>query len=361
MPHPYVGLPSHQFWRNAIAEREPADIDPVIDVPFRIARVDRVATAGSCFAQHISRTLVAEGFDYLITEASPIGPAAADESYGVFPARFGNIYTVRQLLQLFQRAYGVFEPLDVAWPRADGAWIDPFRPRIQRRGFASPEDLLADRDAHFVAVRNMFERCDVFIFTLGLTEGWRSKRDGAVFPLAPGVSSLVEDMEAYEFHNFDVAEMTSDFRKFIESLRLVNPSARILLTVSPVALVATYERSHVLTATTYSKAALRVVADVVARTHDAVCYFPSYEIITGPQARGRYFERDGREVTPEGVAHVMSIFRNHFLSAEDTKKEQRLPITTASRAETEFEAHRMQEAGRVICDEEALGATLETR
>src|SRR5205807_6284661 len=109
------------------------------------------------------------------------------ENFGVFPARFGNIYTVRQLLQLFQRAYGLFEPTDSEWLSIDAGHIDPFRPRIQQAGFKTVGDLRADRDNHLQAVRQMFEQCDVFIFTLGLTEGWEAMADGAVFPLAPGV------------------------------------------------------------------------------------------------------------------------------------------------------------------------------
>ena len=80
-----------------------------------------------------------------------------------------------------------------------------------------------------------------------------------------------------------------------------------------VALVATYEDTHVLPATVYSKSALRVVAEMATRAHDRVGYFPSYEIITGPQSRGAFFEDDLREVRPEGVAHVMSIFARHYL------------------------------------------------
>ena len=34
-----------------------------------------------------------------------------------------------------------------------------------------------------------FRDLDVFVFTLGLTEAWVAKADGAVFPLAPGVVS----------------------------------------------------------------------------------------------------------------------------------------------------------------------------
>ncbi len=115
-------------------------------------------------------------------------------------------------------------------------------------------------------------------------------------------------------------------------------------------LVATYEAQHVLAATTYSKAALRVVAEMAARSEPDVCYFPSYEIITGPQARGRYFAADLRSVTDEGVARVMGVFGRHFLGE------------TASAARTGSEAAplsaedqtRLEELSEVICDEEAL-------
>lgn len=312
MSNPYAALPDSAFWRRSVSGRSARDVDPVVDVPFTIGRSDWVATAGSCFAQHISRTLVEGGFRYLVTEKAPRTDDARDENYGVFPARFANIYTVRQLLQLIQRAYGLLETVDDAWQRADGRWVDPFRPRIQEDGFPSREAVIRDRDVHLAAVRTMIERADVFVFTLGLTEAWVSPRDGAVFPLASGVVSGAED--ASVFKNFSVAEMTADLLAAIDLMRRVNSRLRIILTVSPVALIASYERRHVLVSTVASKSALRVVADEVSRTVPAVAYFPSYEIITGPQARSEFFEDDLREVRPEGVEHVMGIFRRHFLA-----------------------------------------------
>jgi hypothetical protein len=132
-----------------------------------------------------------------------------------------------------------------------------------------------------------------------------SNIDEAVFPLAPGVVGSGENAADYRFENFRVAGMVDDMAQFIERFRVVNPTARIILTVSPVALVATYEDRHVLVSTTASKAALRTVADEIAAEFDNVAYFPSYEIITGPHARGRFFADDLRDVTPEGVQHVM--------------------------------------------------------
>ena len=81
----------------------------------------------------------------------------------------------------------------------------------------------------------------------------------------------------------------------------MNPRVKVILTVSPVPLVATAEEAHVLVATTLSKSVLRVAAEVVSARGRDVAYFPSYEIITGPQARGRYFAEDLRSVTDEGV------------------------------------------------------------
>ena len=355
MLNPYSALCDFAFWRRAVGGVPWDEVDPVSEVPFHIARTDRVATAGSCFAQHISRTLVADGFCYLVTESGPLTPAAAPEGYGVFPARFANVYTVRQLLQLFQRAYGLFEPQDAAWKRPDGAWVDPFRPRIQVEGFPGPDAVALDCDSHLLAVRAMFEQCDVFVFTLGLTEAWVSTRDGSVFPLSPGVVGGDEDPANYAFRNFEVAEMTEDLLTFVDWLRRVNPDVRIVLTVSPVPLIATYERRHVLVSTTYSKAALRVVADAVARARTGIAYFPAYEIITGPQAGARYYESDLREVRPEGVAHVMSIFRRHFLAeaASAAPLPQQAEPARDARVQ-DFVRQRMEQLEGIICDEEAL-------
>lgn len=353
MSNPYSNLPQFAFWRRAVSKIDPAVFDPVTMTPFVIASADRVATAGSCFAQHISRTLAKEGFNYLVTETGPQSAGAVDQNYGVFPARFGNLYSVRQLLQLFQRAYGLFDSVDRAWLRNDGKYVDPFRPQIQDVGFETPEGLGADREAHFVAVQEMFETCDVFVFTLGLTEAWCSRADGAVFPLAPGV--VAEGPGEYRFENFSIESMVSDFTRFFGMLREVNPAVRIILTVSPVPLIATFEPQHVLLSTTYSKSALRVVADIVARSQKNVAYFPSYEIITGPQARGRYFADDLRDVTPEGVAHVMEVFKRHFLDRNSAHSPIEETLETGARRKM-ADAKEREEEFQVICDEEVLDA-----
>src|SRR4051794_14198600 len=136
--HPYTRAPDHAYWRRAFSGKPFNQIDPVVSFPYKIGRQHKVVTAGSCFAQHISRYLKDSGYSYLETEqAHPlIAPEVRERySYGVFSARYGNIYTSRQLLQLMKRAYGEFTPEDDVW-REEGRFVDPFRPNIQPSGFA---------------------------------------------------------------------------------------------------------------------------------------------------------------------------------------------------------------------------------
>ncbi len=351
--HPYKSLPPENFWARSIALDDFRAVDPVVRTKFRITREDKVVTAGSCFAQHIARHLKVKGFRYFVTESAPAAfekTLARKYGYGVFSARYANIYTARQLVQLLRRAYGEFQPQDDIWAAEDGRFIDPFRPQIQPRGFACLAEYQAARRSHFAAVRRAVEQLDVFVFTLGLTEAWRSREDGAVYPLCPGVSGGSFDAGRHEFVNFGVAETIADMDEAIRFIRARNPRARVILTVSPVPLAATAEPRSVLVSTTYSKSVLRVAAEEIAAKDDRILYFPSYEVITGSFSRGRYFAKDLREVTPAGVQHVMRLFLAHCGEAGEMPAlppQKRRPAGALRVAE-------LQSAMDVVCEEASL-------
>jgi len=353
--NPYQQLPDRSFWRRAVAQVAAAEVDPVGEFGLRIGTSTKVATAGSCFAQHIARHLSNSGFHYYVAEQGhPILPETvrAGQNYGVYSCRYGNIYTARQLLQLIQRAYGEFKPAEDAWEEGPGVVVDPFRPTIQVGGFASTSEMQIDRAQHLAAVRRMFETLDVFVFTLGLTETWRSRRDGAVFPLCPGVQGGTFDADKYEFYNQPVEDVIADLTAFRQKLASVNGRAQIILTVSPVPLVATGEAGqHVLSATTYSKSVLRVAAETLRRRFADVHYFPSYEIVTGAHSRGAYFANDLRSVREEGVAHVMRLFMQHAGDASTPADAKPVPASRSDR-------HRAlsEQLVEVECDEIALDA-----
>lgn len=335
-----------------MAKVDMAAVDPVLFGRFKIAREDKVVTAGSCFAQHIARNLSKAGFNFHVTEtAHPLArpSIAADYGYGMFSARYGNIYTSRQLLQLFRRAGGEFLPEEDFWTNENGRYIDPFRPSIQPGGYLTLEEFRADRQQHFAAVMKAFHEMDVFVFTLGLTECWASRTDGAVYPLCPGVVAGDYDPDRYRYLNLSVDEVVADFLEFFDRISAFNQKFKCILTVSPVPLIATAEKKHVLVSTTYSKAVLRVAAEIIERERpDSVAYFPSYEIITGNHARGNYYGSDLRSVTEDGVNHVMRLFFRHYASVDSSTSVNREapPVSDHDR--------EMRELVQVQCDEEAL-------
>lgn len=309
MTNPYRSQPERAFWKHAVSPRSASALEGLATLPDDLATA-RIATAGSCFAQHIGRALRARGLNFLDMEPAPgfLTPEQADRyGYNVFSCRTGNVYTTRQLFQLFQEAYGQRAPKDWLWRRDDRV-IDALRPGVFADGFADETTARQMREAHLARLRAMFESLDIMVFTLGLTEVWTSRKDGTAYPMAPGVLGGEWDPDRYVFHNLTTAEVRADLEAFRTALHGVNPGARILLTVSPVPLAATATDEHVLTATTFSKAILRAVAGEMANAYDDVFYFPSYELITGQPARHFYYAPDLREVTPEGVAMVMQHF-----------------------------------------------------
>ena len=340
--NPYTEAPNHAFWSRAVSRVATSDVDPVCSPSFRITADTKVGTAGSCFAQHIARHMRRLGLQPFITEwpHAELRQWAEHFHYGIYSARYGNLYTARQASQLFLRAFGLFTPSEAPWRGRQGEYIDPFRPLIPE-GFATLREFERDRERHFVAVRQLFRELDVFVFTLGLTEAWLSRDDGAVFPACPGTAAGIWDESRYRFHNFSVTDTVADLEKLIKAIRGVNQKAKFILTVSPVPLVATATGGHVLPSTIYSKSVLRVAAQEIADQHDGIDYFPSYEIITGPHADG-YFEGDRRSVSEIGIAHVMRVFAKHYL-----QEANEFAQTSPQPAPGEAAGAGMQ----VICDE----------
>jgi GSCFA family len=198
-------------------------------------------------------------------------------------------------------------------------------------------------------VRRSLAEMDVFVFTLGLTECWEDVEDGAIFPIAPGVAGGAFDAQKIRFRNFDETDCWSDLKQAITLIREINPAVRIVLTVSPVPLAATYENRHVLLSTTWSKAVLRIVAEKAVRQFDLCAYFPSYEIITSPHLRGRYFADDCREVLPAGVDHVMRVFRKTFVGPQTGDRLPSVPRHNSHKTDIQFaEIERDME---LLCDE----------
>lgn len=124
MSHPYETLPEDRFWRTAVAERDALEIAGLWKPRHQIGRRTGIVTAGSCFAQHFAKALVARRYRWLDFEPGPAGLTAEqrkDYHYGTFSFRTGNIYTPRMLRQWLTWALTDTPLPDEVWERTAGS------------------------------------------------------------------------------------------------------------------------------------------------------------------------------------------------------------------------------------------------
>ena len=333
MENPYRDLLPNRYWKTGVATCSPLRHEDLFTPKWSLDRKVKIATAGSCFAQHISSTLRANGFNVLDYEPAPEDlPAEKRKAsgYDLFSCRYGNIYTSRQFVQLARECFGLtnlFVDTNAIWVR-EGRYYDALRPTIPSGGYLTKQEVIDERNKHLQAVKLMLLECDLLIFTLGLTETWIDGVSNVAYPTAPGVISQPE-RDSVDFCNLGYKEIYSDLEELSCLLAEKRQAPlKFLLTVSPVPLTATSGGTHVLLANTYSKAVLRAVSGDMANSFENFDYFPSYEIVTNPASRSSLYEDNLRSVTSNGVDCVM----DHFLSSYGIKG---ISTNSDSREETQ--------------------------
>lgn len=351
MANPYLSAPLQAFWRHGVAASKGEDFSHLFTPKFSIDQNDVIATAGSCFAQHISRALIAAGCRMLDAEPAPrqLPPDTAKAfGYGLYSGRYGNIYTARQMRELLEEIFCTPAPPVLCWPLGAG-WVDALRPRLEPEGLASQLEVAVQRKEHLAALKARLPECSLFVFTLGMTEAWQDLASGRTLPVCPGVIAGSFSDLTTRFVTFRYPEVMEDLTRLRNLLHRLNPKIRLLLTVSPVPLAATASGRHVLAASTRSKATLRAAAEDFADAHADVDYFPSFEIVTSPAARSPRFEQNLRHVRAETVDAIMALFMQAYGLAPVMPKD--LALAAAPTPAQSDDAD-----DRLICEEALLDA-----
>ena len=189
---------------------------------------------------------------------------------------------------------------------------DPYRRIILYDSFDEAE---ADFARHRLSLARALERAEVLILTLGLTEIWQDRSDGSVIclPSGPYVNEG-GDMSRYRFRVSRYTENLENLERIHTIMAAHNPGCKLLVTVSPVHLWATFRKDiDVISASCNSKSTLRAAADEFAARHDNVFYFPAFEMATIYQPiMGRTWLADGKENFHVNKQTVRFIMRNFF-------------------------------------------------
>lgn len=266
-----------------VTRREPGLVTPTT----------RVSVVGSCFASNFRRWLVNHGYNFCQFED---GPFAAFGSL-----RTGPLFNPGSVCQLAEWAYNGFDAADVAWD-VDGHLCDPYRKFLS---WPTKQDMWAEREAHFAATRNMIEQSEVLILTLGLSEVWRNREDKRCYYLIPPPGLL--DERYHEHALLTVDECIDHLERFYAIVHAANPSLRLVTTLSPVPMMATYFDRHAVVSDAISKATLRTAMHWFCERHPEVIYFPSYEMaVRTPEWP---YEADNRHVKPGAIVdRIMRTF-----------------------------------------------------
>jgi len=261
-----------------------------------VDKTTKIVSMGSCFALHIAQYLKEQGYNYLVGEKYFKYLTSAD---------WDMVFNTACMTQIFDYSFETFNPVTRWWDRGK-VMDDPFRRQITYPKGEEEEKF----EQHRKASKKVLSEAEVLILTLGLVEVWRDKRDKSTFWRCPPLQLL--DKNIHEFHVMDADECLTDLRYIRAMLKHHNPKCKIIISVSPVTLRATFRQDvDAVTANFYSKSTLRVAAGKFADTYNDVYYFPSFEFVTYGFGNP-YQERDNMHVKNSVIQVMMKFFEKRY-------------------------------------------------
>ncbi len=266
--------PSNVWGRRGEENRIEPVTKPAFDVPFRLEPGEKIFTVGSCFARHVEYELGKRGFslpmqDMFRTPAfegidtNVVSNFGTPSIYNEFAWAFGE--------KAFDEDYGFVEI------RPD-RWIDLHLVRSVRPG--PLEEVRHRRTVLQESIRTLAD-CRVLIMTLGLVELWWDAESGDYLNETPLPSVLSKWPARFELHTLGFEDCLSYLEKALDiAFRKGPDDLQVILSVSPVPMMATHRPMDVVVANNYSKSVLRAVAEHVVFNHERMTYYPSYECVT---------------------------------------------------------------------------------
>ncbi len=239
----------------------------------------RFAFLGSCFSQHLSNRLVNKAFD-------------------VFAQPYGVIFNPLSLAEIFfnDRAdwqSSVFdrEGIYLSWMAHSSVY--------GLKAEVLEKQLIHQQSRFF----QFLENTNVLFVTFGTAWVYMLKNDHRVVANCHKMPN-----ELFVKRCLSSAEITELWGKVVQKCQKVNPQLKVVLTVSPVR-----HTKDGLVNNNKSKAQLITAAHELSERHQALEYFPAYELIIDELRDYAYFERDGIHPNSLAVDRVEDYFMETYI------------------------------------------------
>lgn len=226
--------------------------------PFAIEPRERMLFVGSCFADNIGRRFVDDKF------------RATVNPYGV-------MYNPASIMHTVKRWTG---ELVAAQSEASDSGSD---------------------------VRQVTDEApQTAVFTLGTNHVYILNETGEIVD-----NCRKRPQRLFTERELSVDECAEYLREAVTMLRQINPSVRIIITVSPIRYA-----KYGFHGSAVSKATLLLAADEVARQTDACVYFPAYEIVCDELRDYRFYAPDMLHPSQQAVDYIWERFADTFFSSK---------------------------------------------
>ena len=248
---------------------------------------DRVVVMGSCFAEHI-------------------GARLSEMKWRTVVNPFGVLYNPLSIAEAMGRlisARPYTEEELTLYPH--GGWST----WMHHSRYAHPdkETALQLINGSLAIGSQMLAQADMLIVTLGTAWVYRQKETNQVV----GNCHKVPE-RTFTRQRLTVEETVETMAAMLAQLWEVNPSLRMIITVSPVR-----HLKDTLHGNQLSKATLLLAVDELCRRFpDRVHYFPAYEIVMDELRDYRFYADDMAHPSPQAVEYVWERFVEHMTHRE---------------------------------------------
>ena len=240
--------------------------------PFAIEPRERMLFVGSCFADNIGRRFVEDKF------------RATVNPYGVMYNPASIMHTVKRWT----------EELVAAQSEASDSGSD-----VRQATDEAPQTA---------------------VFTLGTNHVYILNETGEIVD-----NCRKRPQRLFTERELSVDECADYLREAIATLQKINPSVRIIITVSPIRYA-----KYGFHGSQLSKATLLLAADKLTKEMDNVVYFPAYEIVNDELRDYRFYREDMLHPTDQAVEYIWQRFGETFFSKQTVKfLEEWRPIKAA--------------------------------
>jgi len=265
---------------------------PVPKFPFKISYQDHILLLGSCFSDHIGKFLKKNRFFVL---SNPFGTLFN-------PTSIASVLKMTIDPALFSNDYRYF--------------FNHHHISFAHHGSFSHSDekqFIAKIEKQWQITKAFIKKANYLFITFGTAYCYRFLERNLVVANCHKIPQ-----KQFEKFRLTISEIVQVYQEIVQQLKLINPSLKIIFTVSPVRHLGDGFHENQM-----SKSVLHLAIEQL--TDEKTCfYFPAYEILMDDLRDYRFYADDLCHPGENAVRYIEDIFADTFFSHETKEKQKEI-------------------------------------